>query len=259
MFVNICKKIFWKHKSSKNIRCIEIKKCKVQSSYIFINICTRKFRLEFRMNIFFSAARIEKNLPRNRSALHFILAPKPPPRRQIYGKVHQTIFYFKCWVRSTLPVFHILSPQHAAHLHAQFLNADASTARRLAAPRTAQAIHRSSIRPHLPPVSTLHPFLCSPRCQEIHGRVDLSHPGLRLTSICGPVLLCGLGHLISLVASPRRVRDKMSPGSSSCHFVFPSVFWRHPPCSSICGIRLLVDQQDARVPQGPACSCFLTS
>ena len=97
-----------------------------------------------------------------------------------------------------------LSPQHAAHPHAQFLDADASTARRLAAPRTAQAIHRSSIRPHLPSVSTLHPFLCSPRCQEIHGRVDLSHPGLRLTSACGPVPLCVLGHLISLVASPRR-------------------------------------------------------
>jgi hypothetical protein len=96
------------------------------------------------MNIFFLPLEL-KTLPHNWSTLHFILALKPPPRGRVYGK-NASI---------TLP-----SPSpsplstHLSLQHAQFLDADSSTAQRLAAPRTAQAIHRSSIRPHLPSART---------------------------------------------------------------------------------------------------------
>ena len=89
-----------------------------------------------------------KTLPRNRSALHFILALKPPPCLRFTEKAH------------LLPSPHPPRLHHASQSaargtpHAQFLDADSSTAQRLAAPRTAQAIHWSSIPPHLPSART---------------------------------------------------------------------------------------------------------
>ena len=111
------------------------------------------------MNVFCLAAYFVvyncKNLPRSGGLEHFNFAPKSPPRREITEKTH----LLTSPTPSCLHICETAARVTAAHPHPKFLDADASTAQGLAAPRTAQAIRRSSTCPDLPSVSLSPPGL----------------------------------------------------------------------------------------------------